>query len=136
MAIEPNFLPVFGDYFLAAYRFPGSSFQRDGGIRIELTRALAADHQITIACGAQPLNIGLCSNAGINHHQGALRRIQILQQGFRVPASLTLPAKVCERRTKPLPSRTKPSVTSGQSGRFSFERPRRAFVLCGTSPSK
>ena len=31
---------------------------------------------------------------------------------------------------------TNPSVTSGQSVRFSFERPCRALVLCGTSPSK
>jgi len=40
MAIEPNFLPVFGNHFLAADRFLDSGFQRDGGIRIELTRAL------------------------------------------------------------------------------------------------
>jgi len=47
----------------------------------------------------------------------------------KVLASATLPAKVYVMRTKPLPSRTSPSVTSGQSLRFSFERPRFALPL-------
>ena len=46
-----------------------------------------------------------------------------------VPPSFTLPAKVRERRTKPLPSSTRPSVTNGQSLRISLERPFLALGL-------
>src|SRR5665811_1748564 len=83
MAIEPDFLPVFVDYFLAADRFLGSGFQRDSVIRIKLTRALATDDQITITCGAQPLNIGLCSDTGSHHHQGTRWGIQVLEHGLK-----------------------------------------------------
>ncbi len=38
-----------------------------------------------------------------------------------VPGSATLLAKVCERRTKPLPWSARPSVTSRQSLRSFFE---------------
>ncbi len=53
-----------------------------------------------------------------------------------VPVSDALPAKVCERRTRPLSSSTNPGVTSGQSLRLSFERPRLALPFPLASPSK
>ena len=53
-----------------------------------------------------------------------------------VSGSLTLPANTLERRTNPLPSSTRPSVNSGQSLRFSFECPRRAFGWSAAPPSK
>ena len=43
-----------------------------------------------------------------------------------VPPSATLPARTLERRAKPLASSTRPSVSGGQSWRFSLEWPRRA----------
>ena len=43
-----------------------------------------------------------------------------------VPPSATLPARTLERRTKPLASSARPSVSGGQSWRFSLEWPRRA----------
>ncbi len=60
-----------------------------------------------------------------------------------VDPSATLPANSRERRTKPLPSSTKPRVTSLQSERFSLERARAteharegALGLASASPSK
>ncbi len=49
-------------------------------------------------------------------------------EGFaRSIASLSVPGpepgKMSQVRGKPVPSRTSPSVTSGQSERFCFERP-------------
>ncbi len=52
------------------------------------------------------------------------------------PPSATLPARTLERRTKPLASSVRPSVSGGQSWRFSLEWPRRARGCRSTAPSQ
>ncbi len=66
----------------------------------------------------------------------------VLKEEFLIPMSISvsvtlseaLPANVLERRTKPLPSNTMPSVTRGQSLRFSFDRPYCALGLAAAPP--
>ena len=53
-----------------------------------------------------------------------------------VPPSATLPARTLERRAKPLASSTRPSVSGGQSWRFSLEWPRRASGCRSAAPSQ
>jgi hypothetical protein len=50
--------------------------------------------------------------------------------------SVALPANSFDLRTNPLPSSTMPRVTSAQSERFSFERPRAALAFPAAVPSK
>jgi len=52
----------------------------------------------------------------------------------KVVPSVAAPSKVWERRTKPLPSSTSHRATSGQSLRFSLERPRCALGLGAAPP--
>src|SRR5471032_2688254 len=59
-----------------------------------------------------------------------------LSMSWSVLPSPTFPGNIFERRTKPLLSSTMPRVTSGQSVRFSFERPRAALGLSAAAPSK
>ena len=62
--------------------------------------------------------------------------VRPLSMSASVALSATLPANILERRTNPLPSSTSPRVTSGQSERFSFERPWAALGLPAAAPSK
>ena len=57
--------------------------------------------------------------------------VRPLSMSSNVVHSATLPANIFERRTNPLASSTSPRVTSGQSDRFSFERPRAALGMPG-----
>jgi len=53
-----------------------------------------------------------------------------------VAGSLALPGNTWLLSGKPLPSRTRPKVTKGQSLRFSLERPNWALGFCAHWPSK
>ncbi len=59
-----------------------------------------------------------------------------LSMSCSVPASAALPANIRDRRTNPLLSSTRPRVISGQSERFSFERPLAALAFLAAVPAK
>lgn len=133
--VQPQLLTVDVTHPLDGQRITTGRRQRCGCGGIELALALAADHQIAVTLGAQPQDVLRPCDPGVHNIQGAARCPNTRSISSRVVLWLTAPSKVWERRTIPL-SCTNPNVTSGQSLRFSFECPRRAFGLPASAPSK
>ena len=99
-------------------------------------RRSLADDDVTVAVLAQPLHPVLGGDAPIHDHPRAGRRVQRLEHAGQRLRFLDVAREHPLRRTNPLPSSTRPSVNSGQSLRFSFECPRRAFGWSAAPPSK
>ena len=137
MAIKPDFRAVVAQYALQPDGFVGRRQRVDGLARVELASAFAADHEVAILLLCARGVVGRRGDPRVHDDQCALRRGQAFEhvpQVWRFRRHCR--QNILERRTNPLPSSTSPRVTSGQSERFSFERPWAALGLPAAASSK
>jgi hypothetical protein len=73
---QPHLFALGVDHPLDGQRLTTGRGQRRSGGGIELALALAADHQVAIALGAQPEDVLCGRDPGVHHHQGATPRPQ------------------------------------------------------------
>ena len=87
-------------------------------IKVKLSFTFTADDQVAVIAGNMLAWVVIPASITIKAPFGAPRSFSMAS---RVPASATMPAKVCELRTKPLLSSTRPVSPMGNL--YAFFRP-------------